>query len=183
MDDFSLVGSSQAGDRAAFASLIDRHYKGIYRFAYHYTTSFHDADEVCQETFLRAFLNIDKLKDAGRFKGWVFTIASNILKKRAKRIGREKAVVAEDGDAVQTEIACERYTGPFDALCAKEKATIIHRRLQEMPERMRSAAILILMQGFSQKEAAVILKRSEASVSRDLDMARKWFRTKLRDLE
>jgi RNA polymerase sigma-70 factor (ECF subfamily) len=183
MADSSLVGSSQAENRAAFARLIDRHYKGIYRFAYHYTANHSDADEICQETFLRAFANMSKLKDASRFKGWIFTIASNILKKRAKRIGREKAIIANDRDAFEARAACGQDAGPFAALCAKEKTMIVRERLQEMPDQMRLTAILILMQGLSQKEAAVILGRSEASVSRDLDMARKWFRTKLRNLD
>ena len=85
MDDLLLVGPSQAGDKAAFGSLIDRYYKSIYRFAFQCTGSHHDADEVCQETFLRAFEHIRKLKDGRYFKGWIFMIASNLLRKRAKQ--------------------------------------------------------------------------------------------------
>jgi DNA-directed RNA polymerase specialized sigma24 family protein len=56
---------------------------------------------------------------------------------------------------------------------------IIHAQLQKMPERLRLATILILMEGLSQKDAAGILKCSESSVSRHLDMARKWLKARL----
>ena len=80
MDEVSLVQASQMGNKAAFGSLIDRYYQSIYRLAYHFTGNHYDTDEVCQETFLRAFENIRKLKEGSRFKGWIFIIASNLLR-------------------------------------------------------------------------------------------------------
>ncbi len=180
MDDLLLVGSSQEGDRIAFGFLIDRYYKSIYRFAFQYTGSHHDADEICQETFLRAIENIRKLKDGNRFKGWIFMIASNLLRKRAKQIKREKTLDMENPGSVAIKLAEERSAQPFESLSTKEKTTIIHEQLQKMPEHMRLVTILILMKGLSQKDAAGILNCSEASVSRHLDMARKWLRARLR---
>lgn len=179
MDDLLLVGSSQTGDRAAFGSLIDRYYKSIYRFAFQHTGSHHDADEVCQETFLKAFENIRKVRDGSRFKGWVFMIASNLLRKRAKQAKREKPIDMENLGSVVIKLAEDKSTQPFEALSTKEKTAIIHEQLQKMPEHMRLVTILILMEGLSQKDAAGILNRSEPSVSRHLDMARKWLKAKL----
>jgi RNA polymerase sigma-70 factor (ECF subfamily) len=179
MDDFLLVRSSRQGDRASFSSLIDCYYKGIYRFAFQYTGSFHDADEVCQETFLRAFENIRKLKDDSRFRGWIFTIASNLLRKRIKRIKREITLDMENPDSFTVKLTADRSTQPFETLSAKEKTMIIHEYLQQMPDHMRLVTILILMEGLSQKDAAGILNLSEPSVSRHLEMARKWLKEKL----
>lgn len=179
MEDFLLVGSSQDGDRSAFGSLIDSYYKGIYRFAFQYTGSYHDADEVCQETFLRAFENIKKLKDGNHFKGWIFMIASNLLRKRTKQSKREKTIDMENPSRVAAKLAEDKNTQPFETLSAKEKTTIIHEQLQKMPEHMRLVTILILMEGLSQKDAAGILNRSESSVSRHLDMSRKWLKSRL----
>jgi RNA polymerase sigma-70 factor (ECF subfamily) len=179
MDDLLLVGSSQEGDRIAFGSLIDHYYKGIYRFAFQYTGRHHDADEVSQETFLRAFENIRKLKDGSRFKGWIFMIASNLLRKRAKQIKREKTLDMENPGSAAIRLAEDKSTQPFETLSIKEKTTIIHEQLKQMPKHMRLVAILILMEGLSQKDAAGILNRSESSVSRHLDMARKWLKSRL----
>ncbi len=121
MDDLLLVGSSQKGDRLAFGSLIDRYYKGIYRFAFQYTGSHHDADEICQETFLRAIENIRKLKDGNCFKGWIFMIASNLLRKRAKDIKREKTLDMENPISVAVKLAEDKSVQPFETLYTKEK--------------------------------------------------------------
>ena len=179
MDDLLLVEPSQAGNRAAFGSLIDRHYKSIYRFAFQYTGSHHDADEICQETFLRAFENIRKLKDGACFKGWIFMIASNLLRKRARRIKREKTLDMENPGSVVMKLAEDKSIQPFEILSTKEKTMIIHKQLQQMPEHMRLVSILILMEGLSQKDAAGILNCSQASVCRHLDMARKWLKSRL----
>lgn len=164
----------------AFGSLIDRYYKSIYRFAFQYTGKHHDADEICQESFLRAFENIRKLKDGSRFKGWIFMIASNLLRKRAKQIKREKTLDMENPGNVAIKLAEEKSVQPFESLSTKEKTVVIHEQLRQIPDHMRSVTILILMEGLSQKDAAGILDCSEASVSRHLDMARKWLRIRLR---
>lgn len=179
MDDVLLVGSSQEGDRTAFGLLIDRYYKSIYRFAFQYTGSHHDADEVCQETFLRAFENIRKIKDGSCFKGWIFMIASNLLRKRAKQIKHEKTLDMENAVSVVVKLAEDKSTQPFETLSTKEKTMIIHEQLQKMPEHMRLVTILILMEGLSQKDAAEILSCSEPTVSRHLEMARKWLKARL----
>jgi RNA polymerase sigma-70 factor (ECF subfamily) len=175
MDELALVRASQEGDKAAFGSLIDRYYKNIYRLAYQYTGSHQDADEVCQDTFLRAFEGIRKLRNAKRFNGWIFMIASNLLRKRIK--DRKRAARTLDGAA--GELTEHNNVEPIETLSAKEKTAIIHKQLQKMPEDMRLVTILILMEGLAQKDVAGVLNCSEASVSRRLDMARKWLRPRL----
>jgi RNA polymerase sigma-70 factor (ECF subfamily) len=179
MDDFLLVGASQTGNRVAFDALIDRYYQSIYRFAFQYTGSHHDADEVCQETFLRAFESIRKVKDGHRFKGWIFMIALNLLKRRIKQIKHERPLDMENAGIDAIKLAEDTSTQPLESLSAKEKTTIIHEQLRQMPEHLRLVTILILMEGLSQKEAAGILNCSEPSVSRHLEMARKWLRSRL----
>ena len=71
---------------------------------------------------------------------------------------------------------------PLKLVSRRERATVIHSQLQEMPEHMRMVTILIIMEGLTQKDAASILKCSESSVSRHLEAARNWLRPKLRCL-
>jgi len=182
MDELAAVRTSQAGDRAAFGALIDRYYKKIYRFAYQFTGSHHDADDVCQETFLRAFDNIKKLKDCNCFKGWIFMIASNLSRKRIKDVRCERKLAARTSVGASLELSEDKDTQPFEKLSRKEKAMIIQKQLQQMPEHMRLVTISVVMEGFTQKDAAGILNCSEATVSRHLEAARNWLRARLRDL-
>ncbi len=178
MDEVSLVQASQTGNRAAFGLLIDKNYQSIYRLAYHFTGNHHDADDICQETFVRALDRIESLKDGSRFKGWIFMIASNLLRRHIKN----KKLASRTSGSIQPEEAKHEQNQPFERLSSREKAVVIQKRLQRMPEHMRLVTILTIMEGLSQKEAANVLDFSEASVSRYLEGARKWLHTELQDL-
>ncbi|MHC4258990.1 MAG: RNA polymerase sigma factor [Planctomycetota bacterium] len=182
MDELSLVRASQRGDKAAFGSLIDLYYRNIYRLAYQYTGSHQDAADICQDTFLRAFDSIRKLRDAKRFKGWIFMIALNLLRRRAKEIRSRMQLAVKTVDSVAVKLTEYDNVEPCETLSAKEKAAIIHKQLQIMPEHMRLVTVLTLMEGLTQKDTAGVLNCSEASVSRWLDMARQWLSTRLQNL-
>ena len=182
MDELADVRASQAGDRVAFGSLIDRYYKSIYRFAYQYTGNHQDADDVCQETFLRAFGNIKKLRDVSYFKKWIFAIALNLLRKLVKETESGKELAGKTANSALAELTDDKNTKPFEILSMKEKAMVIQKQLQKMPEHMRLVSILVLMEGLTQKDAAGVLKCSEATISRHLDAARKLLQAKLQNL-
>ncbi len=180
MDELALIRASQSGDRTAFGELVDRYYKNIYRIAFSYTGSHEEADDACQETFLRAFGSINELKNGSRFQNWIYMIAANLLRKRIRVISREKHN-RNNADYV-AGLASRSKAEPYQRISDKERAGLIHLQLQQMPQRLRLTTILILMQGINQKDAAGILNCSEASVSRELEMAKKWLRSRLRGL-
>jgi RNA polymerase sigma-70 factor (ECF subfamily) len=182
MDELTLVEASKRGDTAAFGLLVDQYYRTIYRSVYHHTGNHHDADDLCQQTFLQAVSNIGSLRDANSFRRWIFTISANLAKKRWKKNKRNRAVPLASDSQLGTSIVADVCNEPAAALSAKEKASIVQEKLQQMPEHMRMVAVLILMEGFAQKEAAAILKCSEATISRHLSMAKKWLRNTLQDL-
>jgi RNA polymerase sigma-70 factor (ECF subfamily) len=182
MDDLLLVEASQAGDKAAFSSLIDRYYRNVYRLAYQYTGSHHDADDICQEAFLRAFGAIESLRDGGSFKGWIFTIASNLLRRRIKDMKVEKRLAARSSSGSATESAENEDGVPSAKMAAEETTAIVRRQVQEMPEHIRLVTILVLMEGLSRKEAAAVLNCSEATVCRRLEAATEWLRARLRSV-
>ena len=178
MEELAAVKASQTGDKTAFGMLIDQYYKSIYRYAFQYTGNHQDADDICQETFLRAFDSINQLKDGNRFKGWIFTIASNISRGKIKdKIHKSdflncSRILYENNDADE----------PLQKLSGKERAAVIHNQLQEMPERLRIITTLVIIEDFKQKDVSKILNCSEPSVSRDLENARNWLRIRLRHL-
>jgi len=182
MDESAAVRSSQTGDKAAFDSLIDRYYKMIYRFAYQFTGSYHDADDICQETFLKAFNSIKKLKDCNCFKGWIFMIALNLLRKHIKQADNNKTTAIKSLNNASIKSSEDKDTQPFEKLSSKEKAMIIREQLKKMPEQMRLVTILVLMEGVTQKEVAKVLRCSEATVCRQSDAARNWLRARLQKL-
>lgn len=182
MDELTLVEASKRGDRAAFGLLVDHYYREIYRFVYHHTRNHHDADDLCQQTFLHAVSNINSLRDGSSFKGWIFTISVNLVRKRWKKIQRNRVMSAERGPEAGKSVVADMCNEPVATLSAKEKASIVQEKVGQMPEHMRTVTVLILMEGFAQKEAAAILRRSEATVSRHLSMARRWLHSRLQNV-
>lgn len=178
MNEPAAIRASQTGDRQALGDLVERYYQRVYRLAYHYAGNHQDADDICQETFLAVTRNIERLRDGQRFDGWVFVIASNLLRRRSRRRKIRLRLHAGAGDAQEPQ-----STGtPGGGMVRGERAAAVHRELQRMPEKTRLAAILVLMEGQSQKEAARILGCSEASVSRYVEAARHLLRVGLRGL-
>lgn len=180
MDEITTVKASQPSERDAFGVLIDQHYKNIYRFAYHCTGNHQDADDICQETFLRAFDRIGQLKNHDSFREWIFKIASNLSKKHIKKIRLNKNFTEKSGSS--GNLYENNDILPFENLTQKERASFIRQQLQEMSERLRMVTVLVLMEGLAQKEASKILNRSEPSISRDLNEAKQWLQSRLRNL-
>jgi RNA polymerase sigma-70 factor, ECF subfamily len=182
MDELNAVRATQAGDRAAFDILINQYYKSIYRFAYHVTGSSQDADDICQETFLRAYEGIKKLQNRESFKGWIFMIAANLSRSSIKD-SRFKMKLAEKTSVnsyLQTGGDCVNQ--PFESLSSKEKTQIIQKQLLNMPEQMRLATILVHIEDFTQKQAAELLNCSEATISRQLSSAMTLMKNRLQNL-
>lgn len=177
MDERAATEASKSGDRKAFGLLVDQYYRNVYRFAFHYVGNHQDADDICQETFVRALGHIEHLRDGGHFKGWVFAIASNLLRKQVKTPRR--APESQAGDRLDEAVEA-RGDRPFERISRQERADLIRQELQRMPGEVRLAAVLTLMEGYSQREVARITGRSEATVSRQVETARGLLRARLR---
>jgi RNA polymerase sigma-70 factor (ECF subfamily) len=178
VEDSVFIRASQAGDRQALGELVERYYKRVYRLAYHYAGNHQDADDICQETFLAVTRSIGRLRDGQRFDGWIFVIASNLLRRRCRRRKFRLHFHAGVEDAAEPL----NTRTPGSDMVRREQAAAVRLELQKMPEKMRLAAILVLMEGQCQKEAAHILGCSEASVSRYVEAARCRLKAGLRGL-
>jgi RNA polymerase sigma-70 factor (ECF subfamily) len=77
MTDLAAVSRARGGDADAFRDLVQRHSRTIFRVAYRMTGNEHDADDVVQETFLRAYRQIEKFEERANFGTWLHRIAVN----------------------------------------------------------------------------------------------------------
>src|SRR5204862_6610012 len=72
-----LLHSAQQGDREAFAVLVERYWDRLYRWLYHLTHDRHAAEDVVQETFLKAFAGLRLFRAGSNFQAWLFRIGHN----------------------------------------------------------------------------------------------------------
>ncbi len=88
-----LVQAAQKGDKNAFSEIVILMQQQVFQYCYPMVANRHDAEDIVQETFIRAYENLDHYKEEGRFIGWLLMIAHrtclNKLKKK-KRINRHE---------------------------------------------------------------------------------------------
>src|ERR1043165_3145992 len=108
--DLAALGRAREGDPDAFRLLVDKHSRVIFRVAYRMTGNEHDADDVVQETFLRAYKQLDSFEERANFSTWLHRIAVNcsldLLRARGRH-DRNRAPIfdRDDDDRDAPEIA------------------------------------------------------------------------------
>ena len=76
-DDTETVAQARAGDAEAFRRLVERHSRNVFRLAFRMTRNEHDAEDVVQETFLRAYRSLDRFEERAHFGSWIYRITAN----------------------------------------------------------------------------------------------------------
>src|SRR5271166_4094162 len=98
--DGCAVERAQSGDGDAFRQLVERHGRNIFRLAFRMTGNEHDAEDVVQETFLRAYRQLDKYETRSSFATWLFRIASNysldLIRSRKRREAKRERGKSEE---------------------------------------------------------------------------------------
>ena len=167
--DSSLVARAQAGDLRAFEELVERHRRRIYSLAYRMTQKHEDADDVLQETFVRAYTNLRRFDLKRPFSNWLYTIAANLCldrQRRAKRLETAPATAA---------VMPEKYTQNGELRCELQDA------ISRLPDRQRAALVLFEVEGLKITEVAELMQCSEGAVKSTLHRARMRLREELRD--
>lgn len=160
--DEALLRQSQSGDPAAFEPLITKYQRMIFSLAYRMTGSLDDAEDLTQETFIRAYRNLASYRGASKFSTWLYRIAVNAClnwRQRETMRGQIHSKWAEE----------EAARGP-DA--GSDAGARVHEALLKLSPKQRAAIMLTIYDGFSHAAAAKILGCSEATVSWRVFIAR-----------
>ena len=146
MTDAELVARTRAGDADAFGALVSRYYDACWRFAYHMLGERADADDVVQESFLRAYLAIGRYDERDQFRGWLFRILTNqcrnAITSRSRRTRR----------FVQDEAAIESAAAPALGLQLGVEDAALARALAQLDPLQREALLLKYAEGLEYTE-------------------------------
>lgn len=170
--DARLVEAVRRGDREAFGELVSRYERPVERVIRRFVRDRDLADDLAQETFLRAYERLDQFDPSRRFGPWLFRIAVNLtldhLRKR-KRRGRFSLFSEKlNGPAPDPAIADPRQR--------KELNQEVWTVLEQIPEKYRTVLVLRDLENFSTSEIAAILGRKEATIRWRLAEARNRFK-------
>ncbi len=157
--DEHLAALSRGGDPGAFNALAARWEPDIYRFLRRRVRDREEAADLCQETFVRAFLAIDRLRDGSRFRTWLYQIALNLARSRA-RTSRAKAEVRtflEDGlDEARLAVEHPGFEAPDRQASRSRLQDSLREALEVLPEPQRNAILLREFHGLTTEEIAEI---------------------------
>lgn len=128
MTDVALVAAARCGDQQAFAELVTRYQRPLMSRALRLTRQIEDADDLVQETFLRAWRSLGSFREDDRFGGWLFRILSNLAIDRGRHLRREAPIT----DPALLDVADQAY-GPEESLLAEEIARAVDDALAKMP--------------------------------------------------
>ena len=182
-DEAALVAQSREGDTTAFGELVRRYEGKIFRLAQHVTQNREDAEDVLQETFMKAYEHLDQFQGNSKFYTWIVRIAVNQALMKLRRRKTDKSVSLDETidtgeDTMVREIAAwdedpeQRYT-------RDELGGILDTAVQSLEPPYRSVFVLRDVDELSTEETAEALGLSVPAVKSRLLRARLQLREKL----
>ena len=185
--DVELVRAYRAGDVHAFEELHRRYVGSIYRLVRRKLGDALLAEDIAQETFLKALRMLDRVDDSFNFGGWVHTVARNLCYDELRRRQRDQRVEENDDDDDADLLASLPSTSrSFDPVLVQESNEVrrqVWTVAQRLPEKYRLVLTLRELQGLSYRRIAAILKMSESAVETLLYRARLRFKEEFVALE
>src|SRR5450432_3160161 len=183
IDESALVAQAREGDTIAFGELVRRYEGKIFRLAQHVTQNREDAEDVLQETFMKAYEHLDQFKGDSKFYTWIVRIAVNQALMKLRRRKTDKSVSLDETidtgeDTVTREIAAWDEN-PEQQFSRDELGGILDTAIQSLEPPYRSVFVLRDIEELSMEETAEALGLSVPAVKSRLLRARLQLREKL----
>jgi RNA polymerase sigma factor (sigma-70 family) len=175
MADRYIINKCLNGDSTAFGMLVDKYKESVYALAYSKLRNFHDAEDVTQEAFMKAYQNLRTLRQWDDFHAWIYAITNNICKmmirSRSRQPDRE---FIEDQTVKSLHIEGSYHKDPM--------LELLHEALDSLPETYQQVLTLHYLGGMDGTEIAEFLGMSPTSVWQRLSRARSLLRKEMLDM-
>ena len=183
-NELDLANQAKQGDHAAFTELVNRYARKVFRLARHITQNDQDAEDVLQETFLKAYSRLDQFQGNSKFYTWLVRIGVNEALMRLRRRKGSHTVSLDDeletaDGSIPRDIASDENT-PEESYGREELRESLERAIDGLAESYRAVFLLRDVEGFSTEETAQMLGLSVSAVKSRLLRARIQLRNKLR---
>lgn len=178
MEEKELVRLSKEGDEEAFASLVKMYKTRVFNLAFSLTRDREMADDLAQESFIKAYFALPKFQFKSEFGTWLYRITLNHVRDYLRKKSRASKMLLET--IMEKPLVQENeMTRKEKEQIGEQRRKFVHQCLQALPEKYQVILSLRDIQGFSYEEIARILKISPGTVDSRLHRARKMLRKKL----
>lgn len=189
VDDTLLIREAQMGNAAAFEELVRQYDRAVLRLAVHLTGSQEDGQDIYQEAFLRAYINLGNFRFECSFYTWIYRIVTNLcldhLRKKSSRARDLTTTISADGEEEQVldRLPDQRAgTSPERSLISRELRKCILRAMERLSPRERVVFELKHYHGLRLRTVAGILNTSEGTIKNTLFRATHKLRTQLAEV-
>jgi len=180
-----LIKRSQDGDTGAFEELVTLYQDRVYALSYRLTGNGADAQDLAQETFVKAFMGLGSFRNQADFGTWLHRITVNLWINARRRerpaVSLDAPVTTADGE-VQRVVAATAEDDPAELAERAEFRRTVRAALRELSREHRAVLVLREMQGLNYDEIARVLDCSLGTVKSRLNRARQALRDKLSEI-
>jgi RNA polymerase sigma-70 factor (ECF subfamily) len=176
--DRELVEAARSGDAEAFGALVRRHQKRIYRLALHLLRNGTEAEDVTQETFVRAYGAIGRFDGRSEPFTWIYRIAVNLSLNAIRSRKPNRNAVAPDDPRIEGLLIETRggAANPAEASADRELALALLDGMDTLSDTLRTTLVLVTIDGLSHTDAAQVLGCPEGTVAWRVHEARRKLR-------
>lgn len=179
MEERDLVEAARAGSTEAVSQLVERCQDPLFAFLYRYVGHEADAEDLCQEVFVKALRKLKSFRGESRFQTWLFAIAANAARDWLRR-ERPRQAFRKEGDESGFARMCAAEGGGAETAVALERKSAVREAIKTLPARERAAVILSTYHDLSYGEIAGVIECSPNAVGSLLCRARKRLAEKLK---
>lgn len=169
-DEKETVKKAQQGDEQAFSVLYERHYDKVFGVIYKYLKNEHDTEDVVQDTWVKAYINLNRFKGNSSLSTWLFRVASNnaknFLLKKSNRVSKV-SIVPEDLEEMFTDHNC-----PEEEMNVGEMKDMLEDATAELPNGQKEVYVLADHHRFTYRAISELLNIPIGTVRSRLSKAR-----------
>ncbi|MEG9298630.1 RNA polymerase sigma factor SigW [Mangrovibacillus sp. Mu-81] len=173
------------GDQSAFAELVELYKDKVFQICYRMLGNRHEAEDISQEAFIRAYVNIETFNQKRKFSTWLFRIATNLcidrIRKKKPDYYLDAEVAGTDGLTMYSQVAAD-VKMPEDEVENMELQETIQKEISKLPEKYRSVIVLKYIEELPLQEISEILDMPLGTVKTRVHRGREALRKQLKSL-
>lgn len=173
------------GDQNAYGEIVELYKDKVFQLCYRMLGNRHEAEDMAQEAFIRAYVNIARFNLELKFSTWIYRIATNLcidrIRKKKPDFYLDAEVSGTDGLTMYSQVAADTNL-PEDALESMELQATIQREISKLPEKYRSVIVLKYIEELSLNDISEILDMPLGTVKTRIHRGREALRRQLRNV-
>ncbi|WP_085520698.1 RNA polymerase sigma factor SigW [Tuberibacillus sp. Marseille-P3662] len=179
-----LIKEIRHGDQQAFAQIVEMYKTKVYNICLRLVRIPQEAEDLAQETFIRAYTNINRYENTHKFSTWLFRIATNLsidyLRKKKPSFYLDADIPGTDGFNMYAHLPSNE-DGPEQTVLNHETASWLQHEIDKLPPKYKTAITLKYIEDFSLKEISDIMGIPVATVKTRIHRGREALRKRMLD--